>query len=51
MKKHREKREKGNKETTWLRWPGDGVSTEAAMRERERERDLCVTASFKGALL
>ena len=50
MKKHREKREKGNKET-WLRWPGDGVSTEAAMRERERERDLCVTASFKGALL
>ena len=38
MKKHREKREKGNKET-WLRWPGDGVSTEAAMRERERVRE------------
>lgn len=47
MKKHREK-EKEKKET-WLRWPGDGVSTEAAMRERER--DLCVTASSKGALL
>lgn len=43
MKKHREKKEKEKKET-WLRWAGDGVSTEAAMRESEkvREREMYV---------